>query len=75
MKKNDFNFSQLENGVSGYVDKNGKYFLQEGNHRMVAAMKLYQETGNSIYIEGLIKNGQWYYTEKYIGDIHPLPVR
>lgn len=42
---------------------------------MVAAAELYQETGNPIYIESLIKNGQWYYTEKYIGDTHLLPVR
>ncbi|UUE57800.1 DUF637 domain-containing protein [Pectobacterium aroidearum] len=75
MKNSDFNFSKMENRVGGYVDKNGKYFLQEGNHRMVAAKELYQETGNSTYIENLIKNGRWTYTEKYIGDIYSLPVR
>ncbi|MEQ9888610.1 DUF637 domain-containing protein [Pectobacterium zantedeschiae] len=75
MKNNSFNFSNMENRVGGYVDKNGKYYLLEGNHRMVAAKELYQETGNSLYIENLIKNGKWTYTEKYTSDVYSLPVR
>ncbi|WP_248463848.1 DUF637 domain-containing protein [Pectobacterium versatile] len=75
MKNNSFNFSNMENRVGGYVDKNGKYYLLEGNHRMVAAKELYQETGNSLYIENLIKNGRWTYTEKYTSDVYSLPVR
>lgn len=55
--------------------KNGRYYVLEGNHRVVAARELYMETGNSVYIDKLIKNGKWDYVDKYVGGINPLPVR
>lgn len=75
MKIAEFDFTKMENIIGGYVDKNGRYYILEGNHRVVAARELYMETGNSVYIDKLIKNGKWDYVDKYIGDIHPLPVR
>ncbi|AEF46846.1 filamentous hemagglutinin family outer membrane protein [Serratia sp. AS12] len=75
MELKGFNFSDPKNVIGGYVDKSGRYYILEGNHRMVAAKELYEITGNSSYVDGLIKNGRWTYVDKYVGDMHSLPVR
>ncbi|WP_300002421.1 DUF637 domain-containing protein [uncultured Cedecea sp.] len=65
MKNNNFKYTDDKAIIAGYVDKKGVYIITEGNHRAVAAKELYEETGNSIYLENLIKNGRWTLTEKH----------
>lgn len=58
MKTLKFDLNKLENRIGGY-EANGKYYIGEGHHKMIAAYRYYQQTGNSLYIEFLINTGRW----------------
>ncbi|MEZ7213922.1 hypothetical protein ACBC55_06060 [Klebsiella spallanzanii] len=75
MKDESFKYNVDEFKIAGYKDSKGMYYVSEGNHRMVAAIELYNETGSTRYIEALIKNGNWYYQVKYTGDKFRVPMR
>ncbi len=53
-----FEYTQIRGQIAGYYDK-GIYIIGDGNHRMVAALELFKETGNSKYVMELLKNGKW----------------
>ncbi len=48
--------------IGGYLNE-GTYYIGEGNHRMAAGLQYQVETGSSMYVDQLLKTGQWY-TEK-----------
>lgn len=75
MRNNTFPLVPEKGVIAGYVDKKGVYYVSDGNHRMVAAVEYYNETGNPEYIKQLIKNGTWTYNATYAGTSKPLPVR
>lgn len=75
MKDESFKYNVDEFKIAGYKDSKGMYYVSEGNHRMVAAIELYNETGSTRYIEELIKNGNWYHQVKYTGDKFRVPMR
>lgn len=75
MKDGTFKFDKDEFIVAGFRDSKGIYYVSEGNHRMVAAIELYNETGSTKYIEGLIKNGRWNYDANYSGSKFRIPMR
>ncbi|MGV6862647.1 MAG: RHS repeat-associated core domain-containing protein [Putridiphycobacter sp.] len=52
MKNNTFDMSS---GGAGFYH-NGKYIMTEGNHRMYAAIKYAIETGDTKYINSILKN-------------------
>ncbi len=52
------NGSYKSEGGAGFIYK-GKYILTEGNHRMNAALKYANETGNSKYVEDIINKGNF----------------
>lgn len=57
---NAYDFTAKENQIGGYKNTTtGEYVINEGNHRFQAAREIFEETGNSSYIDGLIKNGRW----------------
>lgn len=58
-----------------YIDKKGVYYVTEGNHRMVAAVEIYNEIGEMKYINQLLDNGSWTKIDNPIVDSKPLPVR
>ncbi|MCW2482551.1 hypothetical protein J5224_26125, partial [Candidatus Symbiopectobacterium sp. NZEC135] len=70
-----FLYSEPKGIIAGYVDNNGRYYISEGNHRMVAAMEIYKETGDSTFINNLLKNGVWTRTNKVPVDSTAMPVR
>lgn len=74
MKDGLFKFDKDEFIVAGFRDSKGIYYMSEGNHRMVAAIELYNETGSAKYIEGLIKNGRWNYDANYSGSKFRIPM-
>ncbi|WP_259071875.1 hypothetical protein HDF24_11425 [Mucilaginibacter sp. X4EP1] len=47
-----------KHGVAGVIE-NGKYILTDGNHKMAAALRYMIEKGDPLYVEQLIKNGNW----------------
>lgn len=59
MLNGEFKFSESKGRIAGYVDGQGRYYITEGNHRMVAAQEIYKQTGDASHIEKLIKNGVW----------------
>ncbi|MEG3923635.1 hypothetical protein [Microcoleus sp. D3_18a_C4] len=44
--------------IAGFRQGN-RYIISEGNHRMAAALKLYEETGNPQYVQRLLEQGRW----------------
>ncbi|HCR56653.1 MAG TPA: hemagglutinin [Raoultella sp.] len=75
MKDGTFLLTPGKGIIAGYTDSKGMYYVSDGNHRMVAAVEFYNETGSSKYIETLIKNGSWTYDANYTGLAKPLPMR
>jgi filamentous hemagglutinin len=57
MRNGNCRFKLPEGIIAGYVDKNGKYWVSEGHHRMPAAKEIYQETGDTSNVKTLFKNG------------------
>lgn len=75
MRDGTFKFDKDEYIIAGFKDSKGIYYVSEGNYRMVAAIKLYNETGSAKYIEGLVKNGRWDYNANYSGSKFRIPMR
>lgn len=48
----------LNQKIGGFKSE-GNYFIGEGHHRITAALKYYQSTGKSFYIDHLINTGRW----------------
>ncbi len=73
MKNGSFDVS---NGAGGFMH-DGKIILTDGNHRMNAAIKYAIETGNDVFVNGLIKNGNFRYADplKYGYNIYNLPIK
>jgi hypothetical protein len=70
-----YDFLQKENKIGGYIYQ-GHYVINEGNHRMSAAIEIYRETGNAIPLESLIRNGNWYSTStKPSAELYSMPGR
>ncbi|MBG2803730.1 filamentous hemagglutinin N-terminal domain-containing protein [Proteus mirabilis] len=75
MLKNFYSYKAPSGIIAGYIDKKGIYYVTEGNHRMVAAVEIYNEIGEIKYINQLLDNGSWTKIENPIVDSKPLPVR
>ncbi|HIG9797242.1 TPA: DUF637 domain-containing protein [Klebsiella variicola] len=75
MRNNTFPLEPKNGIIAGYTDKKGVYYVSDGNHRMVAAVEYYNETGDPKFINLLIKNGAWTYDANYMGTSKPLPIR
>ncbi|MEE9928624.1 hypothetical protein [Microvirgula aerodenitrificans] len=75
MLKGEYQFMVPRGRIAGYVDDKGRYYISEGNHRMVAAQEIYKDTGDVSYIKKLIENGVWTKVGKSISGSKPMPVR
>lgn len=75
MRNNTFPLEPKNGIIAGYTDKKGVYYVSDGNHRMVAAVEYYNETGDPKFINLLIKNGAWTYDANYMGTSKPLLIR
>lgn len=69
MLSDNYDFTDKKNMIAYYFI-NDKYIISEGNHRMHAALSIWKETDNYIFVEKLIKNGL-----KYSIDKEPLNFR
>jgi hypothetical protein len=45
--------------IAGYKDGN-RYIINEGNHRMTAALEYFKATGDSKYVNELLRTGIWH---------------
>jgi filamentous hemagglutinin len=71
----DFKFTDPKGKIAGYVDAQGRYYITEGNHRMVAAQEIYKQTGDAKYIDQLLKNGVWTQSKNAPAGSVPMPKR
>lgn len=75
MRNGNYRFESPKGIIGGYVDKNGKYWVSEGHHRMAAAKEIYKETGDASNVKKLIENGRWTKTEYPPVDGRKFPKR
>ncbi|MEP0345625.1 RHS repeat-associated core domain-containing protein [Rhodopirellula bahusiensis] len=58
MQAGRYRFKSDEGRIGGYYNE-GCYYIGEGHHRMNAAMQIFEETGNSYFVEQLLQHGRW----------------
>ncbi|SUX46392.1 DUF6443 domain-containing protein [Chryseobacterium indoltheticum] len=51
-------FNTSKYSIGGYYSE-GTYYINEGNHRMAAALEYQAQTGSSQYVKGLLNTGSW----------------
>jgi hypothetical protein len=68
-------YDDVRGRITGVVDRHGVYYVVTGHHRMVAALELLRQTGNSLFVRMLLVWGLW----DKVTDPHncnrPLPAR
>lgn len=72
MLNGNYDFTAPRGRIAGFINDAGDYMINEGNHRMQAAMQIYQETGDSSNVMKLIENGLWTPTGVFWSS-YPLP--
>ena len=62
--------------VSGlYHERSGTYFVNEGHHRLAAALEIAKEKGDWRFFKKLIERGYWSKTEAVPDRKYPLKMR
>jgi filamentous hemagglutinin len=59
MRAGRFRFSDPGGRIGGVLDPHGTYHVEEGHHRMVAALELHAGTGDDRSVELLLRWGRW----------------
>ncbi len=59
MLNDEYLFTADRGRIGGYKDSDGTYYIGEGHHRMNAALEIFEETGNTSYVDALLENGLW----------------
>src|SRR5262245_48968405 len=68
-------FHEARGQIGGVIDRRGTYHVIEGHHRMVAALELFQETGDDGFVRALLSSGRWSPVEYAPRDSRPFPAR
>jgi RHS repeat-associated protein len=53
-----YRFNSPEGIIAGVEDQNGVIYLTEGQHRMNAALEIYEETGDASYVNQLLQSAR-----------------
>ncbi|UJB18557.1 MULTISPECIES: RHS repeat-associated core domain-containing protein [Lysobacter] len=81
MLSGKYRFNEPEGIIAGVVDKKGVVHLSEGQHRMNAALEIFEESGNPAYVNRLLDaarkgiNGRSFLTPGKPNVSLPLPRR
>ncbi len=59
MSAGQFDFARSFPLPSGYRDEFGTYYIVDGHHRLVAALEIERETGDSWAVHALLECGVW----------------
>ena len=70
-----FAFSEPRARIAGWRDANGIYYVNDGNHRKVAALELFRETGNPEFVLALLQWGRWAEAVSAPIGQRPMPAR
>lgn len=54
-----FRFTDPDGRIGGVLDLNGTYHVEDGHHRMVAALEVWHATGDDRYVRELLAHGRW----------------
>ena len=54
-----FRFADPDCPIGGVLDPRGTYHVEDGHHRMVAALELWHVTGEDRYVRELLARGRW----------------
>src|SRR5205823_2069538 len=68
-------FSEPRGQIGGWRDTEGIYYVNDGNHRMVAALELVRENGNAEFVLSLIRWGRWTLADEPPIGARPMPAR
>jgi hypothetical protein len=75
MPGGSYRFEAREGQIGGVRDRKGTYHVIEGHHRLVAAIEIYFETGNTAYVTEILRLGRWTEVEAAPTISRPLPSR
>jgi hypothetical protein len=75
MRSARYAFHERRGQIGGVRDRRGVYYVVEGHHRLVAALELFNETGDSTAIVELLNGGLWTEVNRPPFDGRPLPSR
>jgi filamentous hemagglutinin len=80
MQAGRYDFASLRGRIGGLRDRRGCYHVVDGHHRMVAALEIWNETGDASAVLALIDYGRWDYGrwDEQTGaprESRPLPAR
>ena len=59
MMNGTFRFESPEGRVTGWRDENGIYYINEGHHRINAALEVFWSTSDDVFLRQLLDNGRW----------------
>ena len=69
-----YRYTSIEGRVSGYRVGN-TYYIVEGHHRMTAAFRVLQKTGDGTAIRRLIEHGEFSMESRPLGRSYRFPLR
>jgi hypothetical protein len=75
MLAGSFAYHEQRARIGGYRDAQGSYHIQEGHHRMVAALEILAETSDSTFVRELMRWGNRDYVPKAPTISRPMPSR
>src|SRR5437588_191570 len=75
MRASRFYYSEPRAIIAGWRDSRGTYYINDGNHRMAAALELFRETGNAEFVLSLLRWGRWTETRSAPIGHRPMPTR
>jgi hypothetical protein len=70
-----FAYHEVRARIGGYRDARGRYHVEEGHHRTVAALEILAETGDSTPVRELLRWGSWADEPKAPTISRPMPSR
>jgi filamentous hemagglutinin len=75
MRVGQYAFHERRGQIGGVRDWRGTYYVIEGHHRVVAALKWFYDSGDASAVLELLRWGQWTGLDKSPSDRRPLPAR
>src|SRR3954467_8226628 len=75
MRAGRFDFALEVARLDGWRDDRGTYYINDGNHRMVAALEVERETGDPWAVHALLEHGRWVTQGSPPAGHRPMPSR
>jgi hypothetical protein len=73
MEAGNFRYQDAGARVGGWRGSDGTYYINEGHHRIAAAIEIFTATGNRSPLNSLLQNGLFF--DGIPPGVGPLPIR